>query len=220
MSHYSLAFQMTTFDFVTKVVIPVSTFILGVVATLLLKQMEQRRMGFRTRVEEIADQVNNWYNQLHAIDVEIEAGVDARVLKSKVYDYVRNRLVMPKLVRNLEVIRHDRKSRQLVLEVEGFLKMVTNYNPDIGFREDMTCAGALFGLASGDGAEAMGARYLSAARSGRMSDPDGERRKGSIKPTVEYDWERGLNVKAFRVFMANLDRSLKRVVAESAKLLG
>jgi hypothetical protein len=136
---HAIAIETPTFDVLSKIIVPIATFALGVCATLLVKYYEQKRAGFRSQVAEVVELTNAWYNQLHAISVKIEEGASPKVIKALVYEYVGGREVLPKLLLRLEILKNSGKGSSLVGEVEGFLRVVTNYDPDTPQTDGMQC---------------------------------------------------------------------------------
>lgn len=52
-----------TLETITKLIIPISTFFLGMLFTFLLKRYEQRRDDYRVHIKEVGKLINAWYDQ-------------------------------------------------------------------------------------------------------------------------------------------------------------
>ena len=108
---------------------PIITFFLGCIFTLLLKKRESKREIINRNINEICDCVNEWYNQIHTILVEMQFNDDPNLINKKIYGYNSNRLILPKLLRNLEILKKYGECVGLVKEVEEFLALVTHKPP-------------------------------------------------------------------------------------------
>ena len=126
----ALAFDPTAIDAITRVIIPVSTFVFGIIFTLVLKYYDQKRASFRSKVEEIVELTKSWYNQLHALYVKIEGGASDEVIKTLISDYVNNREIPPNLLLNIEILKKHQRSNRLVTEAKAFLKAVTTFEDE------------------------------------------------------------------------------------------
>jgi hypothetical protein len=112
-------------DLVTRILLPILTFALGVISTWLFKRYDDRRTLIRRHTEEVSKLVNEWYNQIHEISNVIKTSIDDQALRQKIDSYIENRLVLPKLILSLEILKCYSEAEVLVKEVEGFLNLVT-----------------------------------------------------------------------------------------------
>lgn len=110
------------------ILIPFITFLLGCLFALLIKKRENRREIIHRNVTEICNLVNDWLNQLNKLAVELKFGRNISKLEKDVYSYTHNRLVLPKLVRALEVVKEYKNCEIIVQEVENFLRSITNFS--------------------------------------------------------------------------------------------
>lgn len=106
--------------------IPIITFFIGSIFTLLMKNRESKRETINQNTNEVCDLVNVWYNQIHTILVDLKYGKNISVLDKEIYTYNHNRLVLPKLIRNIEILKQYKGTNDFVEQVELFLKLVTN----------------------------------------------------------------------------------------------
>ena len=74
--------------------IPIITFFLGSIFTLLLKTRESKREIINRNLNEIYDHANEWYNQIYAILVDLKFGNNPNLIEEKNYAYNYNRLVL------------------------------------------------------------------------------------------------------------------------------
>lgn len=115
---------------VAKIIVPICTFLLGIVFTILFKRHEQRKTVIRQHTGETVKQINEWYNQLHSLNGDLRGLVTKDEAEARIYLYVSNRLILPKLLLSLGVLRKHRASERLVKNAEDFLMLVTTYRPD------------------------------------------------------------------------------------------
>ena len=116
-----------TFDFVSKILIPICTFALGVVVTLATKRIERRRSENQEHVKAIAKLTNDWYNQLHQLSADIQAKPNRKEAEKSVYFYVHNRIVLPDLLLRIEYLEQRKVQPALLQAVKGFLALVTTF---------------------------------------------------------------------------------------------
>lgn len=113
-------------DLFLKIFMPLLTFVLGVAATLWMKNVEKRRDFIREQVRAVWSLANDWYNQL--IDLRAK-GLDPSItdeeMQRAVFVYVHNRIILPKLLLSLELLRRSGKSPEMVGLCEEFLQLVT-----------------------------------------------------------------------------------------------
>jgi hypothetical protein len=116
-------------EILTKVIIPVCTFFLGIVFTLAIKRYEQKKAALRQHIEETVTHVNAWYNQLHSLTAELRSEKILEEAEARIYLYVSNRLILPKLLLSVGVLKRHKASELLINDVEDFLRLVTTYHP-------------------------------------------------------------------------------------------
>ncbi len=110
-----------------KIITPFLTFTLGVISTIIFKRLDKKKEYLGKSLDEVRDLVNAWYNQLHEIYVDLK--ISPTIEKpSKFIFYINNRLILPKLLHHLEVLRKYKKANKVVFSTEEFLSLVTNYN--------------------------------------------------------------------------------------------
>lgn len=120
-------------DLISRVIIPVSTFIIGILVTLGFQRYERKRTVLRQHAQEVLNLINAWYNQLHEIRVELRKYPSISEVEDHIYSYVYSRVILPKLLLSLEVLKAHQEANTLVKEVEFFLHDVTDYRSEIGW---------------------------------------------------------------------------------------
>ena len=117
----------STFDVVTRVVIPVSTFALGAASSWGLQLFLRRRDTVRTNAQLVASLATDWYNQLSELLKQLSGSDDDGKKIEAVESYLRNRLVFPKLQFSVNVLKQAAgvDHQELVFAAERFLMMVT-----------------------------------------------------------------------------------------------
>jgi len=121
---------MPSIDFWAKVVIPITTFVLGSALTLGFKKYDQRKATFRQHVELASSLTIDWYTQLLELNVQLKEIRDKKSKKAAmlVYAYVHNRLILPKLLLSLEILENHKRAAVLRAEVMNFLHHTTDYD--------------------------------------------------------------------------------------------
>lgn len=113
-----------------NILIPVATFILGCIFTLLLKRYYDRKLLLQSSIREIARLTTEWYNQIHKEPLSTCYGRPLeRKVDSSMYEYVHNRLILPDLLIHLTLLRRFKKCADLVEKVQCFLRKVTHEHP-------------------------------------------------------------------------------------------
>ncbi len=113
------------FDVLTRVAIPIATFIIGSAITLAYKKREERRAVIRQNAEEASKNAAAWYTQLHNLYIKLKNSDSSAKADLLVYEYVRNREILPNIQRNLEVLNMHSKTHNLANAVSNFLGIVT-----------------------------------------------------------------------------------------------
>lgn len=106
---------------VLKLIVPVATFILGSMFTLLIEAIKRRRDALQVAARDAVRLTKDWYNQIQGLWRPPEEGDRTPV----VYDYVHSRFVLPELMLTLRVLKRYRKADRLVRATEEFLDTVT-----------------------------------------------------------------------------------------------
>ena len=115
----------TSIDTITRVIVPLMTFAVGVLVTLITKRVEKRRADLKEHVTAIAKLVNDWYNQVHELGSHVTTRTDKSEINRAIYFYVRNRLVLPELLLHLDFLRNRNAEPELLQAVDEFLDVVT-----------------------------------------------------------------------------------------------
>ncbi|MDJ1501835.1 hypothetical protein [Xanthocytophaga agilis] len=103
------------------------SFILGSLFSIWLNKRDYKRNRITTSVNEVILLLNNWYNQLHEIYIDITTNGIPPAYSKNLF-YLNNRYILPSLIKNLEIIRTQRSKQEIVRLTEEFLKIVTDYN--------------------------------------------------------------------------------------------
>lgn len=114
-------------EILTKIALPLCTFLLGIVFTLVLKRYEQRKALIRKHAEESSLLLKDWYNQLHNLETALRSQPNKRENESNILSYVQERSVLPGVLFSLEVLKSYKESEPLVKNIEKFLELVTTY---------------------------------------------------------------------------------------------
>lgn len=110
-----------------KYIIPIVTFLLGAGFTLLIKKKEKKDIILSKTSTEIAELATDWYEQLHDILIALEYCDSEEALKLSA-SYKHNRLILPKYLRALEILKKHKEADKLTSLIEKFLSEVTYEN--------------------------------------------------------------------------------------------
>lgn len=119
--------------------IPVATFVLGVYFSIYIRDRSARKDRLEESIKELSELSDEWYGQIHEIVTLSRISGDRELLMEKIALYEKNRLVLPKYIRNIEYAREVGVDPEFVRACEDFLKMVTY--PVVGRPEIKGCFG-------------------------------------------------------------------------------
>lgn len=109
-----------------KVLLPIFTFFLGAIFTLYLRRIDARKQQIEQTITEIADLSNQWYEQLNDIRVIKDFENENHEIEKKMYLYINNRLILPKYLKNLEILEKYKHCHVIYNQAQIFLSLVTN----------------------------------------------------------------------------------------------
>jgi DNA repair ATPase RecN len=115
---------------IIKLVLPVVTFALGCIFTWELKTADIENQSLKTSVGEVCRLCKEWYTQIENLALQTKTGKSRTNLDPGVLDYVNNRLILPDLLRNVDVARRYSKAKDFVEEADRFLQELTTYDPN------------------------------------------------------------------------------------------
>ena len=127
-----------TLDVFLRIFVPLLTFVLGVIATIWSKKTDLRKEMAREHAKNIVSLATDWYNQL--IDLQAESmdqadGMDPDVVKTVMkrhaFTYVNSRVVLPRMILSLELVKNSGQFSELVETAEQFLDTVTQSDSDL-----------------------------------------------------------------------------------------
>jgi hypothetical protein len=110
-----------------NIFIPVITFFLGIIITTLIEKDKRKNEKLDQYINETSELVNDWYNQLYQLNYDNKKRLDSIEIKRAMFFYSQNRLILPRILKNIEIIKNSGRCQTLALRVEGFLCLVTNY---------------------------------------------------------------------------------------------
>lgn len=106
--------------------IPLATFLLGVGFTFFIKKKERDESTVSDASKELANLSTEWYRQLHDILVTVRYE-EAKNAEKAIYFYTKNRIVLPKFIRSIEILRKHNKASVLVDYSEELLDILTDF---------------------------------------------------------------------------------------------
>ena len=110
-------------------VIPIATFVLGCSFTLVVNHYQERRDVRRKAAEQVVELTQSWYEQVKQLTADLAKANDDTNAALISYSYVNNRLVLPRLVLQLGILKSDGNAKSLVSATERFLDLVAYYEP-------------------------------------------------------------------------------------------
>jgi hypothetical protein len=118
------------FGRLSELAIPLFMFALGCVFTLIVQDLNERRVIKAESVKEVVRLSRDWYNQVHRLSlVKPRGGGPEQFYETAVADYVNNRVILPELLLHMQILKSYRDCEALVTQAEVFLSTVTDYNP-------------------------------------------------------------------------------------------
>ena len=109
---------------VVKLILPVFTFVLGMLFTLYLKGKDERRQVKAKSIDEICSLSEDWYNRLHTLSILVRMSRNLEELDQKMPEYAQGSLILAKYRRSLETLRKFPDCMALVDEASRFLNRV------------------------------------------------------------------------------------------------
>ncbi|UOQ69510.1 hypothetical protein [Hymenobacter volaticus] len=116
-----------TFSEFLNVFVPVITFFLGVIITTVIENRKDKQEKIEQYVNNTSELTNDWYHQLYQLNYDNKRRIDSVEIKRAMFFYSQNRLILPKIMKNLEVLKGASSCKEFVSKTERFLKLVTNY---------------------------------------------------------------------------------------------
>ena len=107
-----------------KYLVPIISFLLGAGFTLFLKRREKKDLLVARASEQLAELATDWYSQLYDILSASRKG-DHVTADQLLATYGQNRIVLPKYIRTMEILRKYPETRKLAKLGEEFLSGLT-----------------------------------------------------------------------------------------------
>lgn len=197
----------------TEVIIPISTFVLGCLFTWVLQAHDAKEKQTQTAIHEACRLTKEWYTQIQTIRVQMLSGDLTPATGPAVYDYVHNRLILPDLMLQIEILRKSPKCRPLVSQLEHFLTIVTDFDPNT-LGKPVNCSDIVAKLARGpsvSGSNTLSELLRTARAPGDIQTLAKDNPLRALKPP-----DAGSEA---AILLESLDRSLQSITTEAAKLL-
>jgi len=111
-----------------NIIIPIATFFLGHLWSWAWFRAREKSAQIRTSIREITRLLGEWYTQIQSLADQTANEISNESEKNqKMLAYVNNRLILPSILLNVEVLRKDRRCSRIYLpKVEEFLNKVTD----------------------------------------------------------------------------------------------
>ena len=110
-----------------KLLLPVITFVLGILSTLYVKRWDHEREVLRRNVDEICKLSEEWVNRLVQLSIFARIEENQRVLDENLSMYSHGSLFLAKYRQALEVLKQSERYRLLVLEAEELLALFAEH---------------------------------------------------------------------------------------------
>jgi hypothetical protein len=103
--------------------LPLATFAMGVVTSYAIQRYWRKRDLLQKQVDAIVQLTGDWYNQL--VQLRLSSNEGKRINGEAIDKYVRERLILPKLLYSIAVLRERRAYMDLREAADEFLHAVT-----------------------------------------------------------------------------------------------
>ena len=112
-------------EIIKDFILPILTFGLGVVITILWDKSKKKKEERMTAVSRIFELTNDWFNQLYTLNTEQKFNFSN--FEKEAFFYSQNRLVLPEYLKIITYLKGQKRYSKLVEKAEDFLTLVTNY---------------------------------------------------------------------------------------------
>jgi hypothetical protein len=110
---------------VIKTIIPLATFLLGVLATLAFKYHDRRRDILCENVHTLCGLAEEWYNRVQSLGRTVSASLDREVVEEALVNYLQGSLFLPRFRRSMTLLERFKKCEPFLEEARAFLSVLT-----------------------------------------------------------------------------------------------
>lgn len=111
-----------------KTLIPLATFLLGVVVTLALKSYDRRREVLRENVEVLCGLSEDWYNRIQALGRMVLVADDRKAVEDALKTNLQGSLYLSRFRRSIAILERNKKCEAFVDEARAFLSTLAEVN--------------------------------------------------------------------------------------------
>jgi hypothetical protein len=108
-----------------KLLIPVLTFFMGAVLTLLVERNKRRNVSVALYARELSDCASDWHKQLCEIEDVALQGKDEEAFLEKSKFYIKNRFLLPKFLRAKTALLLHKDAKEIIAEADAILQLLT-----------------------------------------------------------------------------------------------
>jgi len=124
-------------DILTRIVIPILTFGLGIYATFWFQRRTAQNAVRRENLARVSQLCAQWYAQIRSVVVmNLNENGEARL--NRQHDYLRSREILPNLIECVATLRHIGRDKELLSAIEEFLAALTT-NDSSSIRDALQC---------------------------------------------------------------------------------
>jgi hypothetical protein len=108
-----------------KTLIPLATFLLGIVTTLAFKYYDRRREVICENVHALCGLAEDWYNRIQTLGRTVSVSLDKEVIEEALVNYLHGSLFLPRFRRSIALLERHRKCEPFLEEAKSFLSLLT-----------------------------------------------------------------------------------------------
>jgi hypothetical protein len=111
-----------------KTLIPLATFLLGVVVTLILKSHDRRREVIRDNVEALCGLSEDWYNRIQTLGRMVVVAADKKAVEEALLTYLHGSLYLSRFRRSIAILERNKACEAFLDEARAFLSTLAEVN--------------------------------------------------------------------------------------------
>lgn len=111
-----------------KTLIPLATFLLGVVVTLVIKSYDRRREVIRENVEALCGLSEEWYNRIQTLGRMVVVADDRKAVEEALATYLHGALYLSRFRRSIAILERSKKCEKFLDEARAFLSTLAEVN--------------------------------------------------------------------------------------------
>jgi hypothetical protein len=110
---------------IIKSLVPLATFLLGVLATFAFKYYDRRREVVCENVRTLCELAEDWYNRVQTLGRLVFNSLDGKAAEEALMTYSHGSLFLPRFRRSIMVLEKHKKCEAFLDEARAFLSLLT-----------------------------------------------------------------------------------------------